>query len=361
MKKKVLIAGASGVVGYAAMKHLAGLPDCEVIAVSRRKPDETYGATFLSVDLADEAACADAFGAMGGVTHLVYAALYEKPGLVAGWRERDQIDLNDRMLRNLFEPLSRAASGLRHVSLLQGTKAYGAHIRPIDIPARENRSEVEHENFYWRQQDYILGKQKGRDWAWTIFRPQLIFGEAIGAAMNLIPAIGAYAAILKERGEPLAFPGGAPVVLEAVDADLLAAAIAWAGEAPKAANEIFNVTNGDVFVWPNVWPAIASALGMETAPAAPRSVGAFLAGASADWEIIREKYALSAPALPAFLGESHHYADFCMAYGLDGVAPPAIVSTVKLRQAGFHEVMDTEVMFRKWFRRFQEKRLLPPV
>jgi hypothetical protein len=29
-------------------------------------------------------------------------------------------------------------------------------------------------------------------------------------------------------------------------------------------------------------------------------------------------------------------------------------------QAGFHEVMDTERMFVKWLREFQEKRLLPP-
>ena len=44
---------------------------------------------------------------------------------------------------------------------------------------------------------------------------------------------------------------------------MLARAIAWAGESEAARNEVFNVTNGDVFTWPNVWPAIADALGME--------------------------------------------------------------------------------------------------
>ena len=29
--------------------------------------------------------------------------------------------------------------------------------------------------------------------------------------------------------------------------------------------------------------------------------------------------------------------------------PPSIVSTVKINQAGFTEMMDTEAMFRKWF------------
>jgi len=102
---------ASGVVGYAALKHFAEL---------------------------------------GDVTHLVYAALYEKPGLYAGWLEADQIQTNGRMLENLFEPLSRSSPRLRHVTLLQGTKAYGAHVRPIPLPARENRDELRDvANFYW--------------------------------------------------------------------------------------------------------------------------------------------------------------------------------------------------------------------
>lgn len=51
-----------------------------------------------------------------------------------------------------------------------------------------------------------------------------------------------------------------------------------------------------------------------------------------------------------------------MAYGAEKFdVQPAIVSTVKLRQAGFTEMIDTEDMFRKWFRVFEEQRLLPPV
>jgi hypothetical protein len=30
------------------------------------------------------------------------------PGLVAGWQEREQIETNDRMLRNLLDPLEHA-------------------------------------------------------------------------------------------------------------------------------------------------------------------------------------------------------------------------------------------------------------
>lgn len=207
---------------------------------------------------------------MHDVTHVVYAALHEQPSLISGWREEEQIAINDRMLRHLLGPLAGAARGLQHVSLLQGTKAYGAHVRRFDLPAREGRSEARDvPNFYWNQEDYLKECQRAADWAWTIFRPQVIFGQSFGSAMNPIPALGVYAALLRERGEPLYYPGGPSNVLEAVDADLLARAIAWAGEADAARNETFNVTNGDVFQWSGVWPAIADALGMEVGPRRP--------------------------------------------------------------------------------------------
>ncbi len=364
MREHILVAGGSGVVGYAAVKHFTALGNCDVTVVSRRRPRETFGARFIPLDLTDARACAETFGAMTNVTRLVYAALHEKPGLVSGWLEEDQISTNQRMLHNLFEPLEKAATGLRHVSLLQGTKAYGGHVRAMPLPAREDRDEWrEAPNFYWLQEDYIRQKQRSARWSWTILRPQIIFGEAIGAAMNLIPAIGAYAAILKDRGEPLFFPGGAHALLEAVDADLLARVIAWAGEAPVARNQIFNVTNGDVFSWRDVWQTIAGALGMKPGPAVPCSLGKTMASHGDDWNRIRAKHELVAPEIGAFVGESFHYADFAMAYGAgasgDSLVAAALVSTIKLRQAGFCEVMDTEAMFRKWFRLFQEARLLP--
>jgi nucleoside-diphosphate-sugar epimerase len=360
MQEHILVAGATGLVGFAAMKHFAER-GYKVTALSRRKPFETFGATHLPLDLTDRAACADALSRMSDVTRVVYAALYEKPGLVAGWREADQIETNKRMLENLFDPLEKAATRLRHVSLLQGTKAYGAHVRPLSVPARENRDEMkEQPNFYWDQENYLRARQQGRPWHWTIFRPQIIFGFSLGAAMNLIPAIGVYGALLKEEGRPLAYPGGASSVLEAVDADLLADAIAWAGVRDRQENAIFNVTNGDVFVWKNVWPAIADALGMKPGEAAPLSLGSEMPKRSKAWDAIRAKYNLAAPDMASFVGESFHYADFTMAYGAERDVPAAIVSTIALRRAGFHEVIDTEDMFRKYFRLFQEKRLLPP-
>jgi nucleoside-diphosphate-sugar epimerase len=185
MRNRVLITGASGLVGFAALKLFSGLPDWDVLVLSRRRPPTVFNARFIPVDLMDETVCARLAGQLHGVTHVVYAALHERPELIAGWREDAQIRANDKMLRNLFAALERGAPGLQHVTLLQGTKAYGVHVRPIAIPAREDRDEMREEpNFYWLQEDFLKESQRKGDWHWTILRPQIIFGESFGSAAS---------------------------------------------------------------------------------------------------------------------------------------------------------------------------------
>lgn len=366
--KTVLIAGATGLVGYAALKHFGAVPDTRVIALSRRMPHALHGARHLPLDLTDPAACAAAAASLSDVTHLVYAALFELPGLVDGWRNQAQIETNDRMLRNLLDPLIHAAANLRHVTLLQGTKAYGVHVRPLTVPAREGRSDMrEQPNFYWNQEDYLRSRQadtaSGAAWSFTILRPVLIVGEAIGGAMNLIPALGVHAALMREKGTALPYPGGAARVGQAVDADLLARAIDWAGAGATdaARNETFNVTNGDVFVWENIWPAIADALGMRGEAKQPFSLRTHLSPDSvAAWDAIRARHRLTSPGLTDFVGLSLEYADYQMRHGQTEPGPASIVSTVKIMRAGFTEVMDTETMFRKWFAVYRDRGWLPP-
>ena len=358
--KKVVVAGATGLVGNAALRHFGQVGGCEVVALSRRQPRQLYGARHVQADLTDAGQCADIASDLRGTTHLVYAALYETPNLVDGWRDQSQIRTNDMMLRNLMAVLEPSAPSLRHVSLLQGTKAYGVHVRPLVVPAREGRSEMyEQPNFYWAQENFLREQQAGKAWHWSILRPVLIVGEAMGGAMDLIPPLGVYAAMLREAGRALDYPGGAARVSQAVDVDLLARAIAWAGEAEAARNEAFNVTNGDVFTWENVWPAIAEALDMKPGHAVPLSLAKTYPEWIAPWNALRRKYDLIAPGLEAFVGLSFQYADYSMRYGQTEPGPPSIVSTVKINQAGFTEMMDTEAMFRKWFRQARSSRLLP--
>jgi nucleoside-diphosphate-sugar epimerase len=358
--KKVVVAGATGLVGNAALRHFGALGGCEVVALSRRKPRELHGARHVPIDLTVAAQCARAAAELQGTTHLIYAALYEAPNLIDGWRDPNQIRTNDLMLRNLMAALEPVAPQLRHVALLQGTKAYGVHVRPLIVPAREGRSEMyEQPNFYWAQETFLRELQQGKAWHWSILRPVLIIGLAMGGAMDLIPPLGVYAAMLREQGRALDYPGGAARVSQAVDVDLLARAIAWSGEADAARNQAFNVTNGDVFTWENVWPAIADALGMKPGDAVPLSLAQQYPTWIAPWDELRRRHNLISPDLETFIGLSFQYADYSMRHGQNQSGPPSIVSTVKINQAGFTEMMDTEAMFQKWFSQARTLRLLP--
>ena len=54
--KKVVVAGATGLVGNAALRHFGASGGCEVVALSRRKPRDLYGARHVPIDLTDAGA-----------------------------------------------------------------------------------------------------------------------------------------------------------------------------------------------------------------------------------------------------------------------------------------------------------------
>ena len=358
-----LVAGASGLVGTAAVEAFLGA-GYDVVAVSRRAPevDSTRPFRHLSIDLRDGDASRAALAGLppAGVSHVVYTAVSEAPGLVAGWRDRERMQLNLAMLRNLLDPLYERG-GLRHVSLLQGTKAYGVHLHRIPVPARERMARDDHENFYWLHEDYVreLAERPGGP-TFTIWRPQVIVGPNHGVQLNLPPVIGAYAAICREEGRPFAFPGGYPLVWEAVDTRLLAGAMVWAASASAAAGEPFHITNGEAFDFQTLWPALADVLGVETGADEPCRLATYLPERAAVWDRIVSRHGLRPLPMADLLGESHHLADLCFNFGRTKPSPPALVSTVKLKQAGFTDVCDTEDSFRHWLQVLIDRRILPP-
>ena len=174
---KIAVVGASGVVGRALVNHLMK-EGIDVVGLSRRAPDGLT-APFVALDLMNAEACvATVQTHLTDVTHVVYAALYEKPGLIAGWFDEDQMSTNEQMLNNLLQPLAEHATRLRHVTLLQGTKAYGAHVTPMKIPGKESAPRHQHANFYWLQEDLLLRFCSQFNWQFTIWRPQVIIGHA---------------------------------------------------------------------------------------------------------------------------------------------------------------------------------------
>ena len=83
----------------------------------------------------------------------------------------------------------------------------GADLGPFKTPAREDDPRLMPPNFYYGQEDHLRRQQAGKRWTFSILRPEAVCGYAIGNPMNLTMVIAVYAAISKELGLPLRFPG----------------------------------------------------------------------------------------------------------------------------------------------------------
>jgi nucleoside-diphosphate-sugar epimerase len=367
---KVVVAGASGIVGYGAIKHFASLPDWEVVGLSRRTPNPVPGVEFISLDLLDRPRCDDVLGSLDDVTHVVYAALYEPSTAPdvhwtpASSTNADYLQTNLQMLLNTVEPVEHR-SPLEHVSVVHGTKAYATHLNPTGsprVPLRESDPRIPHDNFYFLQEDYLTERQESASWTWTTWRATMMFGEAPGNAMSAIHALAVYGAIMREQGEPLHYPGNPHyrVVREALDSELLGEACAWAAGSPLSHNQIYNVSNGDQFCWQDSWGAIADALGMEAGESRPISLAERLPAWQETWaSLVAEHNLTSSPDLAEVVGGSFAYMDRMLGVGLPAASRLQVESIIKLRQHGFAGCMDTEEMFRKWIRRLEENRAVP--
>lgn len=348
-KRKALVAGATGVVGRYLLRHLVEQPDWDAVAVSRRRPDVGGDYLHVPVDLTDAAECKARLGGLADVTHVFYAAYLERPD------PHDLVATNTAMLVNLVDTIEQAAPGLQHVHLVEGSKWYGSHLGPYKTPARETDPRHMPPNMYYDQQDFLEARQRGKAWSWSASRPHAICGFALGNPMNLTTVIAVYAAISRELGLPLSFPGkpGAYRALyQCTDSALLARALAWMATEPRCANQACNVTNGDVFRWENLWPKIARSFDMEVGPVRHISLVRFMADKAPVWERIVRKHGL----------HDHSYGQIA-AWGFGdfvfGSDYDIISDTGKLRRLGFTESVDSEEMFLGMFGRFRAERIIP--
>ena len=80
------------------------------------------------------------------------------------------------------------------------------------------------------------------------------------------------------------------------------------------------------------------------------------------WRGLLAATSILAPiGLMALLGESHHYADALLRPGFDGTpGTPTLLSTIKLRQAGFGACCDSEETLRYWAQELAARGLTPP-
>src|SRR5699024_5429777 len=91
----------------------------------------------------------------------------------------------------------------------------------------------------------------------------------------------------------------------------------------------------------------------------PVCLSEFLPAQASAWDEIVRQHGLRQIPMPELLGQSHHYADLCFSYGATESPPPCLVSTVKIRQAGFGDSYDTEHSYQHWLRVLADRKVLP--
>ncbi|MGN7986246.1 SDR family oxidoreductase [Pedobacter sp. 22226] len=346
---KALVVGANGVIGTNLINHLLSLGNWNVTGLSRKGGIDATNLKHISVDLLDIDSCHSKLSGLKDITHIFYAAYQDRPT----WAEL--VPPNLAMLVNVLEAIEPVAAGLRHISLMQGYKVYGAHLGPFKTPAKESDAGHMPPEFNVDQQQYLEKKQIGKPWTWSAIRPSVVGGTAIGNPMNLALVIAMYASISKELGLPLRFPGKAgayDTLLEITDAGLLAKATVWAATSPECANQAFNITNGDLFRWNEMWPKIAAYFKMEVAPPLQMPLQSVMADKSGFWLTVQQKYNLEKHSYEQLSGWA--FGDFVFSWDYDFFA-----DGTKARLLGFHEFINTETMFYDLFDEFRSKHVIP--
>ena len=348
-KKTALVVGGQGIIGGNLIEHLTASGEWDVVGLSRRKGEGQKNVRHVSVDLLDPDDCRKKLKELTGVTHVFYAAFQDRPT----WAEL--VPPNLAMLVNVVEAVEPSAKDLRHVSLMQGYKVYGAHLGPFKTPARESDPPHMPPEFNVAQQDFLEDRQRGKRWTWSAIRPAVVCGYGVGNPMNLTTVIAVYAAISKELGVPMRFPGKPGAygkLLQMTDAGLLAKATAWAATDERCGNQAFNVANGDLFRWDDLWPRLAGYLGVEVAPPIPMSLEAVMADKEPLWDTMVGKYGLQPHAYKDIASWKFGDAVFGWEWDMFG-------ETLKSHQFGFHEFIDTEEMFRLLFEDFRRRKIIP--
>ncbi|KQT64561.1 MULTISPECIES: SDR family oxidoreductase [unclassified Aureimonas] len=265
MAGSALVVGASGIVGSATAALL--VEEGWTVHGLARRPVEQAGVGPLVADLQDAA------GTKAALKDARFDAVF-----ITTWLRQDteaeNIRVNSAMVRNLLDGLA-AGGAPRHVALVTGLKhylgpfeAYGKGKLP-QTPFRESQGRLDVANFYYTQEDELFAAARRDGFAWSVHRPHTVIGKAVGNAMNMGTTLAVYATLCRETGRPFRFPGSAAQwngLTDMTEARQLARQLLWAATTPAAANEDFNIVNGDVFRWSWMWERIAEWFGLEAAP-----------------------------------------------------------------------------------------------
>ena len=328
-KYSSLVVGASGIIGNAVVRELKNRPDWKVRALPRTFID---GVETIKADLLDAEATRQALQGAGDTTHVFYAALKGSQDLA------QEEAINGAMLRNLLDGLKAVGAPLQRVVHYQGAKVYGVHLGYAHAPFYEDDPRHLSPNFYYVQEDLLRERAAAGDFEWTILRPDVVVGDIAGNPMNIAMVLGAFAALSREAGLPLRFPGTPKVydgvLAQTTDAGWMARASVWAALDPAARNEAFNLV-GEPFRWERIWHAVARNFGIEVAAPQPFSLARQMPSQAAAWERLAREHGLQSTPYEKLV--AWPFGDFIFNTEFDMISDMG-----KIRRAGFTEAVQTE-------------------
>ena len=353
MTQTALVVGASGIVGSAITQLL--LENNWQVAALSRKPSPMPGVIPVAADLQDPASLASAVADLKP-TH-VFITTWSRQAT-----EAENIRVNAAMVRNVLDAV-RPAGSVQHVTLVTGLKhylgpfeAYGKGTLP-KTPFREDQGRLDVENFYYAQEDEVFAAAEKDGFTWNVHRPHTVTGVAVGNAMNMATTLAVYATICKATGRPFVFPGSRvqwDSLTDMTDARQLAKQQLWAATTPAAANQAFNITNGDVFRWNWMWGQIAGYFGLEPAPFpdTPAPLETQMANDQDAWTKIAREHQLKESDITRLVSPWHTDADL-------GRPIEVVTDMSKSRKLGFTAFEASDDAFFNVFERLRRDRLIP--
>ncbi|KAK2009297.1 NAD dependent epimerase/dehydratase family protein [Colletotrichum eremochloae] len=270
-----IVTGATGILGREIVDRLGQNPEQwkTVYAMSRSNrdkypPNVKHG--FVDLTRPADKIAKDLEGVEA--EYVFFAAYVQKDS------EKENWDANGDMLQNFLAALEKtgAADKVKRILLITGAKQYGVHLGVPPSNPMEDSDPWHREDpplppiFYERQRNILRSFcERHKNASWTVTYPNDVIGVAKGNFMNLATTLGLYAAITRELGRDLEFPGSETFYTKFdcfTSAKLHAEFCEWAVLEPRAANEAFNVVNGDVESWQNMWPRLARRFGLKIRP-----------------------------------------------------------------------------------------------
>ena len=353
MTQIALVVGASGIVGSATTRLL--LDEGWQVAALSRNPSASDGVIPVAADLQDPASLKQALENLKP-TH-VFITTWSRQAT-----EAENIRVNAAMVRNVLEALS-AHKSVKHVALVTGLKhylgpfeAYGKGTLP-QTPFRESQGRLDVENFYYAQEDEVFAAAERDGFTWSVHRPHTVTGVAVGNAMNMATTLAVYASVCKATGRPFVFPGSRvqwDSLTDMTDARQLARQQLWAATTPAAANQAFNVTNGDVFRWSWMWGQIADYFGLHAAAFPPQvsPLETQMADDQAAWKDIVREHDLKEADIDRLISPWHTDADL-------GRPIEVVTDMSKSRALGFTAFQASDQAFFDAFDELRAQRLIP--